>query len=414
MTVTELLPSDTKGAEYSLIPISHLRPHKANVRFALRDVDSMAASILELGILEPLVVIPGDLVGQTRKGEPRDPNYRVVLGHRRLAGAIKAGLDKVPCIIRFDLEGQVDAIAAMLAENLERDSLTPIEQAAAYEQLGLLGASDLAIAKMVGRDPKEVTSRRQLMSLPAETRARIVEKQLDLDEAAQLAKYADDPAALKFLEPHMGGWNFEYKLRAWPEEKKKREAKAADAAEKRQIRTEHKAAVKAAKAAGEPEPPMPAALVPAPKADKPSWQVEQEKNEARRERITAAASLAADVRLAWIQQQLKAVAASRAKVTLPPFVRGLLNMAIDNRHFDDDVWDWLGLPDASLPVDKLTDLQAAALLACSEARIAQRFDSGWGWSDKNDSGSQFVASLVTFLGYPISDDEQKLAAGKVK
>jgi ParB family chromosome partitioning protein len=88
-----------------------LAAHPANVRTSLDDIDSLAASIRQVGVLEPLVVVPLDEGG-----------HRILAGHRRAAAAIQADLALVPCIERADLADS-DQHIAMLVENIRRQNL---------------------------------------------------------------------------------------------------------------------------------------------------------------------------------------------------------------------------------------------------------------------------------------------------
>jgi hypothetical protein len=90
----------------------------ANVRGDLRNLDELAESITESGIVEPLVVVP------------LEDGHRILAGHRRAAAAVIAELDVVPCWVRADLaEAESDQLAAALIENVQRDDLTPLEEA---------------------------------------------------------------------------------------------------------------------------------------------------------------------------------------------------------------------------------------------------------------------------------------------
>src|SRR3954468_8138908 len=117
------LPSDdvTTAPELVWLDPRTLSSHPANVRFDLRNLDELAESIVESGIVEPLVVVPVD------------DGHRLLAGHRRAAAAVMADLDVVPCWLRPDLADlEPDQLAAALAENVQRDGLTTVETAHAY------------------------------------------------------------------------------------------------------------------------------------------------------------------------------------------------------------------------------------------------------------------------------------------
>ncbi|MCW6048485.1 ParB/RepB/Spo0J family partition protein, partial [Enterobacter hormaechei subsp. xiangfangensis] len=94
-------------------------------------------SIREKGLLQPLVVRP--------KGE----GYELVAGERRLRAAEMAGLKEIPVIIR-DLTDQ-EAMEVALVENLQREDLTPLEEARGYQALLGLGLTQEEVAKRVGK-----------------------------------------------------------------------------------------------------------------------------------------------------------------------------------------------------------------------------------------------------------------------
>ena len=105
--------------------VLRIDPHPANVRASLGDLTELAASIEAHGILQPIVVQPN----------PRKHGNFVVLGgHRRLAAAKLAGLEKVPVVIH-ELAGRDKAIAVMLVENCKRADLKPMEKAEAMGEL---------------------------------------------------------------------------------------------------------------------------------------------------------------------------------------------------------------------------------------------------------------------------------------
>ena len=101
------------------IKISLLGQHPLNPRKTYDDIDELAASIKEKGILQNLLVGPDDA---------REGYYLVIGGNRRLLAARKAGIETAPCVIRTDLTDK-DIAQIMLTENMQRRDLTPIEEA---------------------------------------------------------------------------------------------------------------------------------------------------------------------------------------------------------------------------------------------------------------------------------------------
>ena len=130
----------------------------------LDDLSELAASIAEVGVLQPL------LVRRMKDG------WEVVAGRRRLAGARTAGLQTVPCFVKKLNADQ--AADAALTENLHRRNLSPIEEALAFARYREKGLTQEAIGKRVGRSQKHVSTLLSLLKLPESVRAAIHEGRL--------------------------------------------------------------------------------------------------------------------------------------------------------------------------------------------------------------------------------------------
>jgi ParB/RepB/Spo0J family partition protein len=205
--VSTTTSTTTARTEYrEAVELERLVPHAGNVRRDLGDLTELAASIAEVGVLEPLLVAPAP----EPIGQPGD--LLVIAGHRRLAAAQIACVPAVPCLVRGDLTAWVDILTAMLTENLHRSDLTPIEEAVAYEQLQLAGLDVPAIAKRTGRGRRTVEQRLQLMGLPDQVRDKVHARQITIGDAAALLEFTDDPARLQELERHLGTSNWRWQL----------------------------------------------------------------------------------------------------------------------------------------------------------------------------------------------------------
>lgn len=157
-----LLPTDEGGRGFSAIPIDQVAPNpqQPRGRFDEEALESMAASIREVGVLQPIVVRPADGSG----------SYQLIAGERRWRASKMAGLDEIPAIVRDgdDVSGLTEA----LVENLQREDLTPLEEAAAYQQLlEDFGLSHEEIALRVGKSRSAVTNTLRLLKLPAAVQA---------------------------------------------------------------------------------------------------------------------------------------------------------------------------------------------------------------------------------------------------
>lgn len=146
------------------VPIEQLTAHPANIRRDLGDLTDMAISIREHGILQPLTAT---------EDTQRDGQLLLLAGHRRLGAARKAGLDKVPVIIRHDLTDAAEHLVVMLVENTQRRDLNPIERAEAYGALRHQGLTQGEIARRTGASPSTITYYLNLLLLSEEERDEI-------------------------------------------------------------------------------------------------------------------------------------------------------------------------------------------------------------------------------------------------
>lgn len=142
-------------AEMQYIPVKDIYPHPDNPRKDVGDVSELAASIKESGVLQNLTVVPAPEVSAGV--------YRVVIGHRRLAAAKKAGLETVPCVVSYMTYKQ--QVATMLAENMQRCDLTPIEQAQGIQMMLDLGEDIKGVSDKTGLSETTVRRRVKLMQL---------------------------------------------------------------------------------------------------------------------------------------------------------------------------------------------------------------------------------------------------------
>lgn len=142
-------------AEMQYIPVKDIYPHPDNPRKDVGDVSELAASIKESGVLQNLTVVPAPEVSAGV--------YRVVIGHRRLAAAKQAGLETVPCVVSYMIYKQ--QVATMLAENMQRCDLTPIEQAQGIQMMLDLGEDIKCVSDKTGLSESTVRRRVKLMQL---------------------------------------------------------------------------------------------------------------------------------------------------------------------------------------------------------------------------------------------------------
>ncbi|MDQ6595335.1 MULTISPECIES: ParB/RepB/Spo0J family partition protein [Bacillus] len=145
-----------KGEAVQEIKLKELRPNPYQPRktFQQEAIDELKASILEHGILQPLVV------RKSIKG------YEIVVGERRFRAAKEAKLQAVPAVVRELSEQQMMELAVI--ENLQREDLSPIEEAIAYQTLmEKLKLTQEEVAKRLGKSRPHVANHVRLLSLPA-------------------------------------------------------------------------------------------------------------------------------------------------------------------------------------------------------------------------------------------------------
>jgi ParB family chromosome partitioning protein len=169
--------SQPATAGVTLLPANSISPNPRQPRSRINaeELDELAASIQEHGVIQPLIVTRSPLTGQ----------YTLIAGERRLLAARQAGLSEVPAIIREASEQQLVELA--LVENLQRSDLGPLETAEAYRQLAEeFQLSHEAIAAQVGKSRVTVTNSLRLLNLPADVQQALVEGQISEGHARSL------------------------------------------------------------------------------------------------------------------------------------------------------------------------------------------------------------------------------------
>lgn len=157
-------------------PIDRLSPNPHNPRFAINEsgLHELAASIKAQGVLQPLLITPAGLV---------------IAGHRRLAAARKAGLTEVPVVVR-DMT-VVEQQAIMLVENLQREDLSPIEEARGYKGLLTTMVALAEVARAVGVTTARVKMRLVLLNLDEVVQMMVHRGDLPLTVAPILNRIGD-------------------------------------------------------------------------------------------------------------------------------------------------------------------------------------------------------------------------------
>jgi len=158
---------EARGTGLLELPVDGIRanPDQPRRSFDLPALEELAASIRQLGVLQPLLV------------RPMDEGFQLVAGERRLRAAKLAGLNSVPVVVvETDREGSLERA---LVENLHREDLNPIEEAAAYRQLlDEGGMTQQALGDRLGRSRVAITNALRLLELPVGIQKLLIEERL--------------------------------------------------------------------------------------------------------------------------------------------------------------------------------------------------------------------------------------------
>ena len=168
------------------VPIEFLKrnPDQPRKVFGEAEIDELATSIREKGVIQPLLVRPTGVGGE----------YEIVAGERRWRAAQRAGLRELPVVIRNLADGEVLEIG--IIENVQRVDLNPIEEALAYKQLmERFGRTQDGVAEVVGKSRPHIANTLRLLNLPEAVQGYVLQGQLSAGHARAIAS-ASDPLGL--------------------------------------------------------------------------------------------------------------------------------------------------------------------------------------------------------------------------
>lgn len=151
------------GAHFAEVPIAEITPNARQPRHTFDEeaLEELAASIRIVGLLQPVVVRE---LGPNR--------FELIMGERRLRASKLAGLDKIPAIVRDT--GDDEMLRDALMENLHRQQLNALEEAAAYQQLlDDFGATHEELATRIGRSRPHISNTLRLLNLPPVVQRRV-------------------------------------------------------------------------------------------------------------------------------------------------------------------------------------------------------------------------------------------------
>ncbi|HKY23248.1 MAG TPA: ParB/RepB/Spo0J family partition protein [Vicinamibacterales bacterium] len=178
------VPDVRPGASPTDVDVDLISPNEHQPRHQFEDarLDELARSIKANGVIQPIIV---------RK---IDNGYRIIAGERRWRAAQRAGLTRVPVVVKQVAEGQDAQFLEMaLIENIQREDLNPIDEATAYEKLSTdFKMTQEAIAAAVGKDRSSVANHLRLLKLPQEVRAEVAGGRLSMGHARALLAINDE------------------------------------------------------------------------------------------------------------------------------------------------------------------------------------------------------------------------------
>jgi ParB family transcriptional regulator, chromosome partitioning protein len=171
------------------LSLSSIIPNRYQPRTVFNDnrIDELALTIRTHGIIQPIVV---------RKYE--DNQYEIIAGERRFRAATKLGWDTIPAIVKEMNDTETASVA--LIENLQREELSAIEEAIAYEKLiKLHNLTQEALAQRLGKGQSTVANKLRLLKLPSEIQEALLQKQVTERHARALIPLKDPEKQAKVL-----------------------------------------------------------------------------------------------------------------------------------------------------------------------------------------------------------------------
>jgi len=186
-----LIPEVERGERenFFLCDIHEIHPNPWQPRRLLPDdsLEELAQSIRGKGVLQPLVV---------RK---KNEGYEIIVGERRWRAAQRAGLRKIPVVIKEATDQEVIEMA--LIENLQREDLNPLEEAEAYQRLMVeFDYTQEALAQRIGKERSSVANIMRLLKLPEEVKSALERNEISMGHARTLLALKDEKEQIAFCQ----------------------------------------------------------------------------------------------------------------------------------------------------------------------------------------------------------------------
>jgi ParB family transcriptional regulator, chromosome partitioning protein len=179
----------SRPAGVQMLPIASIAPNPDQPRrhFDSAALDELAASLTERGLIQPIIV------------RPHGQRYQIVAGERRWRAAQRAQLHEVPVVVRA--LGDAETMELAIVENVQRQDLNAIEEAAAYQRLMAdFGHTQDALSKIVGKSRSHVANLLRLLDLPETVRDAVADGKLSMGHARALLAVPDaEPLAQEVI-----------------------------------------------------------------------------------------------------------------------------------------------------------------------------------------------------------------------
>ena len=188
-TVEETIVNETPKDSIIMVKLSELRsnPYQPRKIFKEEALEELANSIKEHGVFQPIIV------KKAIKG------YEIIAGERRVKASLMAGKKEIPAIVREFNDTQMMEIA--LLENLQRENLTPIEEANAYKKLqDTLKITQEELAKRLGKSRSHITNMIGILNLPEEIQDEISTNNISMGHARVLSKLDNQSQQQELIE----------------------------------------------------------------------------------------------------------------------------------------------------------------------------------------------------------------------
>jgi ParB family chromosome partitioning protein len=179
----EAVVQDIRSLRHVPVELLHPNPNNPRKHFSEEDLESLAKSLKDKGLLQPLVVRPR-----------ADGSFEIVAGERRWRASQRAGIHEIPVLIR-DLDDK-ETLEIALIENIQRSDLNALEEARAYRQLlEQYGYTQQQLADAIGKSRSHIANTMRLMSLPEKIQHQIEDGSLTAGHARSLVA-TDQPQEL--------------------------------------------------------------------------------------------------------------------------------------------------------------------------------------------------------------------------